>query len=158
MSSPLIIIFDLQIHESISRVVLFETCSEELLLVRQLRVENHKESIQISTLGANMNHATMTITSSVPFERCIEVLNLYDDDVKVMVLEMPRLLVQRALALGLTPKTTNFNDLSAAAFVVGSNKHEGTFTPNKSEEDVFKLFVSHVQRSKLESVSHAVPW
>jgi hypothetical protein len=81
-------------------------------------------------------------------------MNLYDVNVKAMVSELPGF-IQRALALGVTPSTNNFNDLRAATFLIGSKKLEDTFTPANSEGDAFKLLVSHTASAKCKARTRA---
>jgi Fic family protein len=80
--------------------------------------------------------------------------SLYGDNVAEMVRHLPALFDEckqlENTALGL-----KYANLRVPMFVIGSNKLEGTFTPNASERDTFQVLLKYLESG--DNVVHLMP-
>jgi hypothetical protein len=78
-----------------------------------------------------------------------------DDDINEMFEDLSRL-VREARELQQTPTSKRFNILHTPAFILGSNKLEGTMSPCASEGETLKTVLAFLE--KPDSSVHINPW
>jgi hypothetical protein len=83
--------------------------------------------------------ATSAFDSSLTFQD-----SLYGDDIAGMVKHLPAL-VDQCTQLEKTTLGINYANLRLPIFVIGSNKLEGTFSPNASEDATFQVLLKYIE-------------
>jgi hypothetical protein len=95
-----------------------------------------------------MAFVTSSEAAAPAFERPLSFCaSLYDDDVKSMFEELPDL-VDTCKRFGETKKGKDYAELCLPAFIIDSNKLEGTLSPGASEGETFKVLCNFLLSSE----------
>jgi len=132
---------------------------DTLLLYSHKQNQQQRQVKEFLTMASPVNTNPEDVKAA--FERPLNEIydSLYDDDVAFMVNELP-VLASKCKQLSSTEKGRNYVDLRMPAFVLGSNKLEGTTSPGVSEGETFRVLVELMKSGEfpIQPGAHRIPW